>query len=153
MDHSCTSKPGLMIFKHKASRPLSDSARDSIECKTISYTNSTVTAHCMQDGRWKKKHAEKKHRMVLLVQTSVQARWWGGRMGEALGKTQVSSRVPTVNEHNQANSMISQTIRKTTYCFSSRAGEGFRSICPLKNSLCQGPIELWLGHVSPFTWH
>lgn len=88
MDHSCASKPWLMIFKHKASRPLSDLARDSLEFKTISYNKSTVTEHCMQNGRWKK-HAEKKHRMVLLVQTSVQARWWGGRMGEALGKTQV----------------------------------------------------------------
>lgn len=39
-------------------------------------------------------------------------------MGEALGKTHVSSSVPTVNEHNQTPS---QTIRKTIY-FSSQAG-------------------------------
>lgn len=150
MNQICTSKSWLMIFKHKANRPLNDPARDSTEFKTISYNNSTVTEHCMRDGRWKKKHAEKKHRMVLLVQTSVQARWWGGRMGEALGKTQVSSRAPTVNEHNQANSMVSQTVRKTTYCFSSQAGGVSSSIYPLENSLCQGPVRLWLGHFFPF---
>lgn len=43
-------------------------------------------------------------------------------MGEALGKTQVSSSAPTVNEHNQAYSVISQTVRKRTYYFPSQAG-------------------------------
>lgn len=151
MDHSCASKPWLMILKHKASRRLSDWTRDS-EFKMISY-NSTATEYCMRDGRWKK-HAEKKHRMVLLVQTSVQARWWGGRMGEALGKTQVSSSAPTVNEHNQAYSMISQTVRKRTYCFSFQAGGVSSSTYPLENwSLCQGPTKLWRVIFSPFTWH
>lgn len=98
----------------------------------------------MQDGRWKTKHAEKKHRMVLLVQTSVQARWWGGRMREASGKTQVSSSAPTVNEHNQAYSVISQTVRKRTYYLSFQAGGVSSSTYPLENwSLCQGPTKLW----------
>lgn len=70
--------------------------------------------------------------------------------GEASGKTQVSSRAPTVNEHNQANSMISQTIRKRTYCFSAQAGGVSSSTYPLENSLCQGPVKLWLGHFFPF---
>lgn len=108
----------------------------------------------MRDGKWKKKHAEKKHWMILLVQTSVQARWWGGRMGEALGKTQVSSSAPTVNEHNQAYSVISQTVRKRTYYFPSQAGGGSGIIYPLENwRPCQGPTKLRLGHFPPSTWH
>lgn len=62
-------------------------------------------------------------------------------MGEALGKTQVSSRAPTVNEHNQANSMISQTVRKRTYRFSSRVGGVFSRTCPLKNSSARAPLN------------
>lgn len=54
-------------------------------------------------------------------------------MGEALGKTQVSSSAPTVNEHNQAYSMISQTVRKRTYCFSFQAGGVSSSTYTLEN--------------------
>lgn len=39
-----------MIFKDKASRPLSDPVRDSSEFKMISNNNSTMTGHCMQEG-------------------------------------------------------------------------------------------------------
>lgn len=54
-------------------------------------------------------------------------------MGEALGKTQVSSSAPTINEHNQAYSMISQTIRKRTYYLSFQAGGVSSNTYPLKN--------------------
>lgn len=72
-------------------------------------------------------------------------------MGEALGKTQVSSSAPTVNEHNQAYSVIPQTVRKRTYYFLSQAGGGSGIIYPLENgSPCQGPTKLRLGHFFPF---
>lgn len=141
------------IFKDKVIRPLSDPVRDSSEFKMISNNNSTMTGHCMQDGRWKK-HAEKKHRMVLLVQTSVQARWWGGRTGGSIRKTQVSSSAPTVNKHSQAYSTISRTLRRKTYCFSAQAGGVSSRTYPWENwPLCQSPTKLWLGHFFPFTWH
>ena len=54
-------------------------------------------------------------------------------MGEALGKTQISSSAPIVNEHNQAYSVISQTVRKRTYYFTSQAGGVFSIIYPLEN--------------------
>lgn len=75
-------------------------------------------------------------------------------MGEALGKTQVSSRVPTVNEHNQANSMIPQTIKRRNGMFS-----GWWSVqqyLPFGEQPLPGPHQnrsLWLGHFPPFTWH
>lgn len=54
-------------------------------------------------------------------------------MGEASGKTQVSSSAPTVNEHNQAYSMISQIVRKRTYHLSFHAGAVSSSTYPLEN--------------------
>lgn len=54
-------------------------------------------------------------------------------MGEASGKTQVSSSAPTVNEHNQAYSMIPQTVRKRTYYLSFQDGAVSSSTYPLEN--------------------
>lgn len=58
------------------------------------------------------KHAEKKHWMALLVQTSVQAGWWGGRMGEALGKTPVSKLQQ--QSMNSQPPLWLQTVREQT---------------------------------------
>lgn len=40
---------------------------------------------------------------------------------------------PTVNEHNQAHSVISRTVRERTYYFPSQAGGGSGIIYPLEN--------------------
>lgn len=151
MDHSCASKPWLMIFKHKASRPLSDLARDSLEFKTISYNKSTVTEHCMQDGRWKK-HAEKKHRMVLLVQTSVQARWWGGRMGEALGKTQVKFKCANSQWTQSSILYTPNCLRENLLLISGWwSVQQYLPFGELK--LLPGPHQTMAHHFSPFTWY
>lgn len=75
-------------------------------------------------------------------------------MGEALGKTQVSSSAPTVNEHNQAYSVISQTVRKRTYYFPSQAGGGGLASLPFGELKAhQGPPESCVMGVPPSTWH
>lgn len=75
-------------------------------------------------------------------------------MGEALGKTQVSSSAPTVNEHNQAYSVITQTVRKETYCCSPQAGgvPALSTLWRTEASARAPPNYGWV--LFPlFTWH
>lgn len=75
-------------------------------------------------------------------------------MGEASGKTQVSSSAPTVNEHNQAYSTIPQTVRKRTYYLSFQAGAVSSSTYPLETEAsARAPPNFDRSLFPPFTWH
>lgn len=75
-------------------------------------------------------------------------------MGEALGKTQVSSSAPTVNEHNQAYSVISQTLRKRTCYFSSQVVEcpALPTLWRMEASARAPPNYGWV-IFPPSAWH
>lgn len=141
MNHHCVSKPWFLIFKHQASRPLSDPARDSLEFQlaaTIAQWHS-IACEMADEKNMQRRSIEWSYLCKLVSRQGGEEGGWG-----SIRKN--SGKFKCANSQWTQSSILYDIpkCKEENLLFVISGWWSVQQYLPLENwSLCQGPTKLW----------